>query len=171
MENASVAEQATHWWTWKDLCEDPRFRDLPFKLELNHLNQLIVAPPSYRHSRRQMKICLLLARLLKGGEASAETAVRTTDNVKVPDAVWASRGLIRRHKEASELPVAPEICVEVLSPTNSTAEIDEKRALYFEAGAREVWVCDLGGALHFLSPAGPLERSAMCPKFPARIKL
>mgnify|MGYP001313879954 CR=1 FL=1 len=37
---------------------------------------------------------------------------------------------------------APEICLEILSPSNSIVEMEMKRALYFEAGAREVWECD-----------------------------
>jgi len=35
--------------------------------------------------------------------------------------------------------IAPEICVEVISPRNSPEEMAEKRALYFAAGADEVW--------------------------------
>jgi Uma2 family endonuclease len=31
---------------------------------------------------------------------------------------------------------------EILSPSNTAGEIDEKIALYFEAGAREVWICE-----------------------------
>jgi Uma2 family endonuclease len=38
--------------------------------------------------------------------------------------------------------LAPEICVEVLSSSNTEEEIKEKRALYREAGADEVWVVD-----------------------------
>ena len=46
---------------------------------------------------------------------------------------------------------APEICVEILSPSNSIAEIDQKRALYFDAGAGEVWICNPDGSVSFLS--------------------
>ena len=38
---------------------------------------------------------------------------------------------------------APEICVEVLSPSNSKPEMEEKRALYFEAGRRRSGFADL----------------------------
>ena len=37
-------------------------------------------------------------------------------------------------------PRSPEICVEVLSPGNTEAKVPEKIALYFDAGAREVWL-------------------------------
>jgi hypothetical protein len=46
---------------------------------------------------------------------------------------------------------APEICVEIVSPSNSRSEITEKRALYFDAGAAEVWVCALYGSISFFS--------------------
>ena len=130
-----------------------------------------MAPANFQHSRYQGKIGRLLERLLKGGEAIPEAAIMTTDNVKVPDVVWASRDWLKQHGKKINAPVAPEICVEVLSPTNTPEEIDAKRALYFAAGAREVWVCAADGAMRFDAPAGRLEESVLCPKFPARVKL
>ena len=56
---------------------------------------------------------------------------------------------------------APEICVEVLSPSNSEPEMNEKRALYFEAGAHEVWICDLDGKMEFHTRG----LSRLCPYF------
>ena len=37
-------------------------------------------------------------------------------------------------------PFAPDLAVEVLSPSNTAQEMDEKVALYFAAGSRLVWV-------------------------------
>jgi hypothetical protein len=70
-------------------------------------------------------------------------------------------------------PRAPEICVEVLSPSNTEAEVREKTALYFDAGAREVWHCTSSGAMKFfrLGKAQPARISHLCPKFPAKIEL
>jgi Uma2 family endonuclease len=69
-------------------------------------------------------------------------------------------------------PIAPEICVEVLSPTNSQAEIKEKAALYFDAGAKEVWLCSASGQMTFLSAAQAqlLRTSQLCPQFPAKVE-
>jgi Uma2 family endonuclease len=66
---------------------------------------------------------------------------------------------------------SPEICVEILSPSNTAGEIDEKIALYFEAGAREVWICGRDGTLkfHFSSPPEIRESSELCPQFPPLI--
>src|SRR5271170_7606705 len=59
----------------------------------------------------------------------------------------AGRGSISR----SLLTRASEICIEILSPSNSAAEIAEKRILYFDAGAAEVWICNRDGSLAFYS--------------------
>ncbi len=40
------------------------------------------------------------------------------------------------------LRLAPDLAVEVLSPTDTAAEIAEKVSLYLEAGTRLVWVVD-----------------------------
>ena len=94
----------------------------------------------------------------------------TSDNVKVPDVIWVTREFIHQHADACALPVAPDLCVEVLSPANRTIEIDQKRALYFESGAREVWICGLQGEMEFYGPAGKPERSMLCPEFPSQIE-
>lgn len=164
--------------TWAAVCENRNLRNLPYKIETNGYGQIIMSPTNYRHGRRQFKIGQRLALLLRGGESAIETAVQTSQGVKVADVTWAPHAFIARHDEALDLPEAPPICVEVISPTNTKGEITGtkgeitgKRELYFERGAREVWVCDLEGKITFYNPDGPLERSAICPKFPAQVKL
>ena len=160
-----------HTLTWEELCADPSLQDLPFRIELNGLNQIVMSPLFFRHGRSQAKICDLLTKLLPQGEPSVESAVMTSDNVKVPDVMWATHEFIRQHADAYALPVAPNICIEVLSPTNRKLEIDQKRALYFESGAQEVWICGLKGEMDFYDPTGRVERSALCPEFPNQIDL
>ncbi len=160
-----------HSITWEELCADQSLQDLPYRIELNGLNQIVMSPLYFRHGRYQFEIASLLASLLPEGNPSVESAVITSDNVKVPDVIWAPHEFMRQHADAFALPVAPDLCVEVLSPNNRTAEIDQKRALYFESGAREVWICGLDGTMEFYAPAGLLERSALCPDFPGRIEV
>lgn len=162
---------APHRLTWEELCADPSLQDLPYRIELNALNQIVMSPLHFRHGRYQFEVARLLARLLPSGNASVEAAVSTSDNMKVPDVIWAPHEFFLRYGEAFALPVAPDICVEVLSPTNRTLEIDQKRARYFEAGAREVWLCGLQGEMEFYTPAGRVDCSVLCPAFPARIEL
>ena len=167
-----AAIDAPEPWTWEALCNDPILHDWPFKIELNRFNQIIMSPANTFHSRYQSRIMHLLQRLLKGGESIAEFAVMTKDNVKVPDVVWASKKTLKAHeKEKINWSSSPEICIEVMSPRNTRAEVEEKRALYLEGGAQEVWVCGLNGEMAFFSSAGELARSALCPKFPLKIEI
>lgn len=158
-------------FTWEDVCSDPSLRDLPFKIELNRLNQIVMSPSHPRHSRLQSRIARILGDLLTGGEAIVELAVDTEDSTKVPDVVWAARETIDRHGSDISWGRAPEICVEVLSPSNTIEEIDQKRALYFERGASEVWVCSWEGKMTFYGAEGELKRSRFCPMFPDTIAL
>jgi len=61
----------------------------------------------------------------------------------------------------------------VLSPGNTEAEIQEKMALYFDAGAAEVWLCSTSGAMTFFGPrtATHLKESQISTEFPSQIEL
>jgi hypothetical protein len=60
-----------------------------------------------------------------------------------------------------------------MSPSNTEEEIQEKMALYFDAGAREVWLCAKGGAMSSFTAGGalPVRGSKLCPQFPRQVKL
>jgi Uma2 family endonuclease len=89
----------------------------------------------------------------KRGAALTEAGVLTDDGVKVPDVAWAEAAHVRQ-AEADRLYLrAPALCVEVMSPSNTMAEMQTKMALYFAAGAQEVWLCDEAGGLRFFAPA------------------
>ena len=158
--------------TWKEICADPILANLPFKIESDRWGNVVMSPPAGAdHSDYQGEIIAALLRLLPDGYTRPEYPVQTNEGVKAPDAVWVSK---ERHKQRPKNSIvhllAPEICVEVFSPSNTRAEIDEKMQLYFERGAQECWTCDGKGSLNFYDPSGPIKQSKLCPKFPARIK-
>jgi Uma2 family endonuclease len=70
-------------------------------------------------------------------------------------------------------PHAPELCVEVLSPGNTDAEMREMVALCFDVGAHEVWLCAPDGRMRFLTFATerPLRKSGLRPSFSKRVEL
>ena len=158
--------------TWEAICADRTLRDLPYKIETNRYNQIIMSPASYWHSDYQAEICRQLSLLLPGGRVAVECAVQTQDGTRVPDVAWVSRELRAKHRRAVSLPVAPEICVEVLSFSNSREEMLEKMGLFFAAGAKEVWLCDSDGRMEFFTAASapqPVPQSLLCPDFPLQI--
>lgn len=87
------------------------------------------------------------------------------------DGAWFSSGRWEQVKDEFDASVAPEICVEILSPRNSNEEIELKKRLYFEAGAEEVWICDAKGSVHFFNPETAMAASALVPGFPNHIEI
>jgi Uma2 family endonuclease len=110
--------------------------------------------------------------LLPQGRVVTECPLSTADGVKAVDVAWLAPDRRQEVRSLICLIKAPEICVEVLSPSNTPDEITEKIALYFETGAKEVWICD-HGTLQFHFPTIPKIRplSGMCPPFPPQIDI
>src|SRR5437773_7028765 len=130
-------------------------------------------PPAPSHGSYQSVIAHLLFTLITEGRVLSECPISTADGVKAADVAWASPECMRELGDRVCFPRAPEICVEVLSPSNTEAEMQEKIALYFDAGAREVWLCSQSGAMSFLGTGTNrhLSGSKICPKFPKQIDL
>jgi Uma2 family endonuclease len=109
---------------------------------------------------------------MTSGATLSECPISTADGVKTADIAWASAECFAQLGNRSCVPRCPEICVEILSPSNTEAEISEKMALYFDAGAREVWVCDSFGAVTFFAPdARKIPGSQLCPGLPPVVDL
>ncbi len=155
--------------TWQEVVEHPSLQDLPFKIELNGDGKIIMSPTFNYHGKRQFRIGELLSQQLPQGEVATELAVRTSDNVKVPDVVWCTSEHWQIAGSEPACSTAPAVCVEVALESNSLRELNEKKALYFEAGAQEVWFCDKFGNMSFFTPAGQTAASSMCPGFPASV--
>jgi len=101
-----------------------------------------------------------------------EFAIATPEGVKVPDVAWMSKGRWEQMQETGDpTTLAPEICVEVLSSSNTAEEIREKRALYLEAGAEEVWVVDEDGQVQFFGADEERDGSEVAEGFPDSIPI
>jgi Uma2 family endonuclease len=156
---------------WRDIVSDPSLADLPYKVETTETGQVIMSPTVFLHGIYQAELTQRLRQALPNGITSNETAIETRKGVKVPDVTWFSLEFFQMYRNEFALPVAPEICVEVISKSNSVREINLKRKLFFERGAHEVWTCDLEGHMRFYGSAGELERSVLAPKFPRHVEL
>lgn len=144
------------------------------RIETNRHGHVIIFPPAaFRHGSYQSEIGILLQRLLPNGRAVVECPISTADGVRAADVAWISNSKLTRIGENICLTEAPEICVEVLSPDNTAREMEEKKALYFAAGASEVWFCDAAGRMNFFcEPASVGENiSSVCEAFPGQIEL
>jgi Uma2 family endonuclease len=145
-----------------------------WRIETDRHGYVIMSPPpAASHGGYQSQIAYLLTVNMPEGRVFTECPISTADGVRAADVAWASRASTRELGEQVCFPRAPEICVEVISPSNTEGEIEEKKALYFDAGAKEVWLCSASGAMSFFMRGGTraVRASQICPDFPKRVEL
>ncbi len=106
--------------------------------------------PSPRHGRIAAEICARLHHHARSqrlgvviGNDSGFLLARSPDTVRGPDVAFVSRD---RYAAAGDpvtaFPGAPDLAIEVLSPSNTPAEVRAKVADYLAAGTQLVWVVD-----------------------------
>jgi len=156
---------------WQEACNRPELQNLPYKIELDARGRIVMSPSKVSHSALQGEIAALLRLHRNDGKILTECAVQTPQGTKVAAVAWASRETYHKIKDEAECSVAPEVCVEILSLSNTEEEIEEKRALYFAAGAREFWLCDQDGKIACYDRSGAPSRSVLFPDFPPEIDL
>ncbi len=143
---------------YRNLCEDLRFANVPGKIEVDVWGRLVMTPASTYHGRIQGRICQKLAVL--GGEALVEVGIATPQGLFVPDIAWASRAFVAALGGETPLTRAPELCIEVVSPSNSVKELQEKTSAYLAHGAEETWIVyPKSKRCEFHGKEGLLERS------------
>jgi Uma2 family endonuclease len=112
-------------------------------LELHHGEIVHMPPPKWRHQVLQDRIAALLKeRLGDSGVVLTEMAFRADSDFEV----WqADVGYVRKDRVADVDPAeylvgAPDLVVEVLSPSNTADEIDDRRYICMSTGCKSFWV-------------------------------
>lgn len=154
---------------WAEICADPVLRELPYKIQTNQWGHIVMSPATNEHGMYQAKIVALLSRLLRTGAIITECSVQTQVGVKVADVAWASAAFIKRNRGKNPFQEAPEVCVEILSPSNTEIEMEEKKELYFARGAKEFWICDQNGNITFHKNTGVISNSELAGHFPHQV--
>jgi Uma2 family endonuclease len=159
--------------SWDEICDEPSLRDLPFKVETDRCGVILMSRITGWRSERRAEICGLLMDSLPSGRCISSAPVQTTDGVKVADVGWFTMDRLKPIRREAVYPIAPEICVEVLSVSNSREEMIDKMKLYFAAGASEAWLCGEEGEMEFFTSAIPqsVPASVLCPDFPVKLDL
>lgn len=102
------------------------------------------------HGRIEVNVAAALKQFLRtrnlgvvmAGEVGVFTA-RSPDTVRAPDILFLSHERdARRTSRQGFLDVAPELAVEIISPTDRPDQVRRKLAEYFAAGVRLAWVID-----------------------------
>jgi len=144
---------------YRDLCADPRFANLPGKIELDVWGRILMSPASNYHGMLQARLAQRLAAL--GGQAFSEASVVTSIGLLVADLAWASEDFMQAHATETPFTQAPELCIEIASPSNSLKELREKVDAYLAAGATEAWIVfPQSKRFEFFGKGGTLHHSA-----------
>jgi Uma2 family endonuclease len=104
--------------------------------------------PTHGHDRTFRRLLRLLGDFVKAhelGEVFGETGyvlARDPDTIRGPDLSFVSRERLTGLDDARFFSGAPDLAVEILSPSNRPGEMHAKVADYLAAGACLVWVVD-----------------------------
>ncbi|MBI5472850.1 MAG: Uma2 family endonuclease [Ignavibacteriae bacterium] len=150
---------------WAEVIRNPLLRNLPFKIELTKYGQLLMSPASNKHGMTQGDTIAEIRKRRKSGRVIAECSIQTSDGVKVADVAWASDEFLKKFGDETPYPQSPELCIEIISPSNSKEEIAQKIDLYFARGAAEVWTISEDRKVQYYRAGLPVKRSDIVPKF------
>lgn len=143
---------------WQDVLSDKTLQDLPYKIELNEYGKIEMSPASFIHSLLQGEIAKRLG-CQANGRVFTELAIQTSMGVRVPDVSWGSDEYVQLHMKEVFASSAPEICVEIISRSNTQDEMMGKVKLFIEAGAKEVWLITEEGAASYYNETGKVNFS------------
>src|SRR5438045_3596069 len=122
--------------TWEEICEDKLLATLPYRIESDRWGNIVMSPaPRSRHGAYATEIAILLRQKMNGGRSLTECPLETTEGIKAADVAWVSNERLASRPNDPVYLIAPEICVEVVPPSNTRNELDERKRLYFERGA------------------------------------
>jgi hypothetical protein len=122
----SAEETAFNLKRWAEVLADPDLAGLPHRIETDrHGHILMSPPPAPKHGKFQSEIAHILRSLLNAGRVITECPVSTSDGVKAVDVAWLTPGRAQELNTTVCLARAPEVCVEILSASNTPAEMAE----------------------------------------------
>lgn len=117
-----------------------------YELVKGELVKMVPAGP--RHGKIAMKLGSLLEQHVSAHNLGSVYAAETgfclecqPDTVRAPDVSFVARDRIPPEGEPDKYwPFAPDLVVEVISPSDTVGEIQEKIMEYLAAGTRLVWI-------------------------------
>ncbi len=167
-----------------------QFAQLPDEDQLHELDEgelITMAPAGGMHGRIENRISFVLNAFLEGRQLGevlpSDTGFilrRNPDVVRSPDIAFLRMEKIRAIPEEGFIEAAPDLAIEVVSPSESATFLDRKIRQYLEAGTQVVWVVhrkthevhvfEAGGTSRFLTGQESLEASDLLPGFSVAVK-
>ena len=102
-------------------------------------------PPTMEHGEIGVNIIVLLNQYVKVNELGRVYSLETTFQVgksgRKPDVAFLLKEHIPENKRQAS-PIAPDLAVEIVSPSDTLYDIQEKVFEYLDAGTQLVWVVE-----------------------------
>jgi Uma2 family endonuclease len=129
------------------------------KAELLDGVMIVHSPASPRHNRIAHFLRHLLTLFAEehdlGQVFGPDDLVRLAKGRKVaPDAFFLRQGRVPSPLPPKEFDLAPDLVIEVLSPSNRAEDLGLKRPMYRQAGVRETWLVDPDGQVVIVDRKG-----------------
>src|SRR6266849_10438654 len=103
---------------WSELLANRELGRFEGRIETDRHGHIIMSPPpAPSHGSFQSEIAHLLRSLMGAGRVLTECPISTADGVKAADVAWASPERMQELGRRTCFRSAPEICVEVVSPS------------------------------------------------------
>jgi len=144
------------------------FLALPEEPQYKHAElvdgEVVVDPANWLHQRIVTRAVFAIESWIRDGTdrggVTMDPPVKIRDNRGyLPDVAWYREGRNRPRQGQPYLEGAPDLAIEVLSPTTRAIDLVRKRADYARVGVRELWLVDPDG------PAALVLRSVDGPEF------
>ena len=113
--------------------------------ELRHGEPVAVTRPKFRHSLIQRTLRRLLEDIAPPNSyVDTEVSFRPLPEYElwVADVAWLSASRFAATDPDDNIAGAPEIVIEVLSPSNTVDEMNDREKICLENGAKEFWIVD-----------------------------
>ena len=138
----------------KTLLTADELERMPSRIDIDNLSmrteldegELITMPPAgWDHGAYGVDITLLLGAFVKkhklGRVLSADTGFRLNDGtVRAPDVAFVRQERVAAMESVGFAKGAPDLAVEIFSPSDSVPQLMRKVKQYFAAGCHTVWI-------------------------------
>jgi Uma2 family endonuclease len=149
------------------------------RLELVHGDIVVSPSPSFDHSFTDTRLRMILGNHIEDHDLGAllgdVDTVFDDLNVRRPDILFIAKSrlhLIKGHG----VPIIPDLCIEILSPSSATYDQTDKFALYAASGVPHYWIIDpkgrtfdaykLTGKKYVLKASARDQETVKAPPFP-----
>lgn len=145
VEPVTIIPPAGRPWTADDLlalADDKRYR---YELVQGELRRM--SPTSPRHGRYEVRLIVAISKYLEAnpigevfpGDAGFQLQADPL-TIRAPDVAFVAQQQIPSGLTAGFWPLAPDLVVEIISPSESASEIAEKVSDYLRAGVQLLWL-------------------------------